>query len=324
MLSNLIFVLNGVVPIFILIALGYFLKRRSFVSDEFVKVADKLVFKLLLPAYLFNSVSGMNRDDFVTDDAKVVIFALLLVALVAFGSLFISGFFIKDKAKKGAFVQGIFRSNAAILGIPFAQNLFGDSGARIAALLLAFVVPLYNVLAVIIFCVCDPDISSSQPLGKKIKDVLLGIVKNPLIISIFLGLIVCFSGITLPTFLTNTVSYLSGASTPLALIAIGANFSFGDLKGRAALAFVSASIKTIFLPCAAIGLAMLMGFEGSYLGALFIAFGTPVAISSYIMAKNMNSDYRLASQIIIATTLLSAITIPLGSFILFSTGLVPR
>ncbi len=325
MLNDLIFVFNGVVPIFIVIIIGYLMKTRGFITEEFVKVADKLVFKLFLPVYLFVKVTDMNKDDFQKEDIKVVAYALIAVLAISFGLLFVSGFFIRDSAKMGAFVQGVYRSNTAILGIPFAENLFGVQGARVTAILIAFVVPLFNVIAVIILSMCDPDKNKSD---KKIKDKIIGvlkdIVKNPLIIAIVLGLIVCFAEIKLPQLADKTIGYLAGASTPLALIAIGANFSFSDIKGRAGLAITAAVMKTALVPLVVIGIGVLLGFKGEHLGALFVIFGTPSAVSSYIMAKNMNNDYRLASQIIIATTLLSAFTIALGSFIMFTSGLVIR
>ena len=325
MLSDLIFVLNGVVPIFIVVIIGFCLKKRNFLTDEFVRVADKLVFKLLLPCFLFVKVTNMNRDDFRSEDVKVVLFALAAVLVISFGTLAVSGFFIKDSAKKGAFVQGVYRSNTAILGVPFAENLFGASGARVTAILLAFVVPLYNVIAVIILSMCDPKVNGKgQSLGKKLGSVARDIAKNPLILSILLGLLVCFSGFTLPPVADKTVNYFAGASTPLALLAIGANFRFSDMKGRAGLAVTAAVLKNVFVPASVIVIAAMLGFEGPHLGALFVVFGTPAAVSSYIMAKNMNNDYQLAGQIIIVTTLMSAFTVALGSFLLFTGGFVAR
>ena len=325
MLSDFLFVLNGVTPIFIVIIIGYFLKSIKFVTDDFVKVADKLVFKLLLPVYLFNNVSSMKKDDFNFGDIKVAGYAMLAVLVISFGTLLVSGLFIKDSGAKGAFTQGVYRSNTAILGIPFASNLFGDEGARITAILIAFVVPLYNVVAVTILSMCDPlKNENGTKLSKKIGTVAKDVAKNPLIIAILLGLAVCFAEIDLPVIADKTVTYLANASTPLALIAIGANFSFGDMKGRALLAVIASVCKTVIVPFLVVGCGILLGFENAQLGALFVIFGTPAAVSSYIMAKNMNNDYKLASQILIFTTLMSAFTVALGSFLLFSSGLVAR
>ncbi len=325
MLSDFIFVLNGVVPIFAVIVIGYLLRRKNFVTDEFVKVADKLVFKLLLPVYLFSNVSGMKKDDFHLGDITVALYAVVAVLVISFGTLAFSGFFIKESGTKGAFVQGVYRSNTAILGIPFAQNLFGDEGARITAILIAFIVPVYNIVAVTILSMCDPDKNKNGVnFSKKLKGVLKDIISNPLIIAIVCGLVVCFADIDLPTIADKTVMYLANGSTPLALIAIGANFSFGDMKGRAGLAAICAVLKTAVVPLLVVGAGIIIGFTNEQLGALFVIFGTPAAVSSYIMAKSMNNDYKLASQIIIFTTLMSAFTIAVGSFLLFSTGLVGR
>lgn len=325
MLSDFIFVINGVVPIFAIIIIGYLMKKRNFITDEFVRTADKLVFKLLLPVYLFVEVSSMEKDDFKFGDVAVALYAMAAVLVISFGTLAISGLFIKNSGTKGAFVQGVYRSNTAILGIPFAQNLFGDDGARIAAVLIAFVVPLYNAAAVVILGICGSDKKEQKNnILHRTAKVLKDIAKNPLIIAILLGLAVCFAEINLPSAVNKTIAYLANASTPIALIAIGANFSFGDVKGRAGLAVTAAFLKTVAVPLLVVGVGMLMGFENAQLGALFVIFGTPAAVSSYIMAKNMNNDYKLASQIIISTTLMSVFTITLGSFILFSSGAVAR
>ncbi len=324
MLSDLVFVLNGVVPIFIVVSIGWFLKQKTFLTDDFVRVADKLVFKLLLPCFLFTKVADMDTDSFQSTDVAVVLFALAAVLIVSFGLLAVCTPLIKDSAKRGSFVQGVYRSNTAILGVPFAENLFGAEGARVAAILLAFVVPLYNVIAVIILSICDPKKSKDEGVSKKVKAVAKDIVKNPLIIAIALGLAVSFSGVTLPNIAAKTIGYFAGASTPLALLAIGANFDFSDLKGRAGLAAAASALKTVCVPVCVISAAYFAGFRGAHLGALFVVFGTPAAVSSYIMAKNMNNDAKLAGQIIVLSTLFSAFTVALGGFLLFSSGLVLR
>jgi predicted permease len=210
----------------------------------------------------------------------------------------------------------------AILGVPFAINLFGDEGGHIAAMVLAIVVPVYNILAVTVLSIFDPSSSRKSLLGKIFK-VLFGIIKNPLIISIALGGIVCAFDITLPAFADKTINYFANASTPLALIAIGASFRFSDLKGRAGLAVCGAILKTIAVPLVMLYIAnTFFGFTGARLGIVLEVFGTPTAVSSYIMAKNMNSDHKLANQIVLLTTLMSAFTIFAGSFILRRLGLI--
>lgn len=325
MLENLIFILNGTVPIFILIIIGNLMLRKGFITHEFVTIADKLVFKLFLPAYLFKSVYSMDRSEFKKEHVFLVLYAAIAIIVIAFGTLFLSRFFIKDRGQRGAFAQGVYRSNTAILGIPFAANLFGDEGAMITALLLAFMVPLFNVIAVIILSICGPsDTDTEHSFSKRIMSVVFGIVKNPLIISIVLAILMGVWGIKLPEIANKSIGYLSNALTPLSLIAIGANFSFSDIKGRAGLAIVASALKTVAVPLFGVGIGVLLGFNGMQLGALFITFGTPAAVSSYVMAKNMHNDYKLAGQILVFSTLMSAVTIAMGSFILFESGLIVR
>ena len=327
MLSDLLFVLNGVVPIFAVMAVGCLLRRKDFLTEGFTAVADKLVFRLLLPAFLYTKVAAIDRSQFGAGDVKLVGFALTAVLVITFGTFAVSSVFIKEKATRGAFVQAVYRSNTAILGVPFAENLFGTEGAKAAAVLLAFIVPLYNVLAVIILTLCDPTREKGQGKGalcKQITSVLKGIVTNPLIIAIALALCMTFADLTLPAILDKTVGCFAGASTPIALLALGAGFRFGDLRGRVVLTAVATALKLVVFPYAAVVFAALLGFSGPSLGALFIIFGTPCAVSSYIMAKNMHSDYVLAGQVAVMTMLFSAFTVTLGSFLLYTLGFVAR
>lgn len=322
MQADFLYALNAVLPVFVVAVLAYILRNAGLITDAFTQGADKLVFKLLLPSLLFTQIAGMDIGHIQQDDYRLVLFCLFAVLALFLTLCVFVPLFTRDNGKRGAFIQGVYRSNMAILGVPFAINLFGDEGGRIAAMVLAIVVPVYNILAVTVLSIFDPS-SSKKSLFGKIFKVLFGIIKNPLIISIALGGIVCAFDITLPAFADKTINYFANASTPLALIAIGASFRFSDLKGRAGFAVCGAFLKTIAIPFVMLYIAnTFFGFTGARLGIVLVVFGTPTAVSSYIMAKNMNSDHKLANQIVLLTTLMSAFTIFAGSFILRRLGLI--
>lgn len=323
MISDLIYSANAVLPIFITALVGYILKKIGFISDGFISCADKLIFKVMLPCMLFTKVAYTDKSMLVSEDFGLVVFCLAGVLAVTLILIITVPRFI-DSASSGAFIQGVFRSNMAILGVPFAQNLFGDQGARIAAIVLACIVPLYNVLAVIVLTVFSPsEAKKSKPLYTKIPGIILGIIKNPLIIGILLAVPFCLFDITLPTFAAKTIGYFADCATPLALLVIGASFKFSDLKGRVSLAVTASLCKTVVLPAIMLFIAYsAFSYTGTYLGLALIAFGTPTAVSSYIMARNMHSDYKLANQIVLLTTLLSSVTIFMWSFVLRQLNLI--
>ena len=326
MFSDFLYAFNGVMPIFAVALVGYILKQKNFLTDDFVKTADKLVFRVMLPCLLFTNVAYIDIDKVGANDFKLLLFCVVAAIVLTLALSLIVPVFVKDKAKVGAFVQGVFRSNVAFLGIPFAGNLFGDAGLRLASIVLAVIVPVYNVIAVIILCVFNPEKDSDNiTIGKRISEILKGIVKNPLIISIVIALPFAIFGIGdyIPKALASSVDYFAKASTTLAILTIGASFKARELRGRVGLAAVVTLLKTVVVPAVfMIFTYYALGFRDVYLGIILIVFGTPTAISSYIMAKNMNSDASLANQIVLMTTLASMFTIFVFSFILKTIGLV--
>ncbi len=326
MLNDFLYAFNGVMPIFAVALVGYILMQKNFLTDEFVKTSDKLVFRVMLPCLLFTKVAYTDMSTITKDDVALMLFCV--VAAIALTSImcFVVPLFIKDKAKTGAFIQGVFRSNVAFLGVPFAINLFGNEGGTLASMVLAVVVPVYNVLAVTILCIFNPEKDNeTMSAAKRVGNIILGIVKNPLIISIVLALPFGIFGVGsyLPDFVEVTVDYFAKASTTLALVTIGASFKIDELRGRIGLAAVATAIKTVILPASFMTLThFALGFSGVHLGIIMIVFGTPTAISSYIMAKNMHSDASLANQIVLLSTLFSMFTIFFFSFFLRRMGLV--
>ncbi len=316
MLDNLIYSINAILPIILLVVLGVFLKRFGKVTDAFCEVADWLVFKIALPVMLFlevasSTLAGNANGKLIAYIVASVTGAFILVSLL-------TTLFMKDKAKRGAFIQGSCRSNFAILGVPLANNMFGDIGGQTVALIMPFVILMFNAYSVVILSI----FSSKGDHKVNFKSVLKNIVTNPLIISVLLGLPFMIWKIPLPTAANKTLNYLSGLCTPLALISLGANFKPENLKGRIGYACAGSVIKTVLLPTAAVAIAALIGLRGPSLGAVLICFGAPSAVSSYIMAKKMDNDHELAAQLLLLSTLVCVLTIFVEIFILKTLSLI--
>lgn len=319
MINNLIYSFNAVFPIFILVILGYLLRRFGFITDGFCDVADWLVFKIALPVMLFLDVSGSSMD--VIGDVRLIWFCVATVTTSFLLVSLFARFCIRDKSKRGAVTQGVCRSNFAILGVPLAENMFGSVGAQTIAIVMPFVILMFNAYSVVILTLFSDD-ENTKLDKKRILGILKNIVTNPLIIGVVLGLPFLFIDWELPVVVNKSLHYLSNLCTPLALMSLGANFKPANLKGRVGYAIGASLGKTVLLPTIMVTIAALLGFRDVALGVVLILFGAPTAVSSYIMAKKMHNDGELAAQILLLTTLLCIFTIFIGIFILKTLQLI--
>ncbi len=309
MIESVLFSVNTVAPIFVIVILGAVLGKCKFFSEDFLTVCDKLVFDVCLPCLIFKNIVGADLSKSL--NFNLILFCCVTVIVSVVLLCLLVPIFIKDNRKRGAFIQGAYRSNSTILGITLAENMFPGEGAAAIATVLPLVVVLYNVFAVIelsIFAPSEIKLTKRQFLLKILKTV----VQNPLIISIILAFAWIFTVKTVPTVMERSIDYLSSMAAPLALISLGANFRLNSLRGRITPAISSSLIKTALLPLAAVFSAVVMGFRGVPLGIIFVIFGSPAAVSCYIMAKQMKSDHHLAGQIMLISTLVSVFTLFAG------------
>lgn len=327
---------NAVTPILILILVGYFLKRRGFLTDSFLKVANKLVFNLCLPCTLFLNVYNISGIAALRWD--VILYALAMVLLIFILGLGTAIVATKEPGRKGVILQCTFRSNLAIIGISLAGAIGGEEAQSVTAIITAFSVPFFNILAVIALSIFSGD-QKKPEIGK----ILMKIWKNPLIIGAALGLMVLglrevqsqlwgevvFSIKEDIPFVHSAVNQLKNIATPLALIVLGGQFEFSAVKGMAKEILVGTLWRLVVAPVLGIGLAILLTEYTSFLSfgpneypALIALFGSPVAVSSAIMAQQMGSDEQLATQYVMWTSLCSVVTIFVTVCIMMATGLL--
>lgn len=315
-MDSLIYSLNATVPVFVVIVVGYLLKKIGWINQGFIDAANKINFRITLPALLIQDMVNnnfMEKFDFiyVLFCAGVTTISILFMWLVA-------KIFVRDKTIVGEFVQASYRSSAAVLGAAFILNIYSDTG--MVPLMILGAVPIYNIFAVIILTVECPEKEAGQT--KTLKTTLKGIVTNPIILSIFMGVILSVLDVKFPKMLDNTITNFSKMATPLALLAIGASFEFGEAIKKIKPAIGAATMKllgwaAIFLP-----IAIWMGFRDAKLMAIVIMLASPTTPSCYIMAKSMHSEGTLTSSVIVLTTVCSAFTITAIIYVLRSLGLV--
>jgi len=311
--KNLILSFNVVAPLCLVMALGYFLKYIKILDKSSVKVMNNATFKVFLPTLLFYNIYTTDLGS--VFDPKLMIFAAMSI-VVLFGVLFLFIPIIeKDNSKRGVMIQGIFRSNFVLFGIPVATSLVGEGKVGTTALLIGVIVPLFNFLAV----VC---LETFRGGSINIKKIIRGIVTNPLIIGAFLGLLLLILNIKLPVFIVSTIKDISKMATPLSLTLLGASFSFSNIKKYLRETIIVVIGKLIITPLIFILISYYCGFRGVSLLSLMIMFASPTAISSFQMAIQMDGDSDLASQIVVFTSAFSIVTVFCWIFILKELALI--
>lgn len=313
-MSNLIYSINATLPIFLLIILGKVLKTTKIINDEFTKTADRYVFRIALPALLFSDLTENNVGS--AFDGKYVLFCFS-VTIFSIAVLWgLTEKFMKNEEQKGAFIQGSYRSSAAILGLAFINNMY-DS-VSMAPLMIIGCVPLYNIFAVIILTL-KGDNGGKKP---NMKETFINVMKNPILLSILIALPFALLNLHFPSFVNKAIGSVANTAPPLALISIGASFEGKKALKKMKPTLLASFIKLILLAGLFLPLAVFFGYRNQELMALLVMLGSPTTVSSYIMAKNTGNDGILTSSIIVLTTLLSSLTLTLWIFVLKSFGVL--
>ena len=314
-MNNLIFSLNATMPVFLMMVLGYILKKLNWIDEEFASKINSFVFHVPLPVLVFKDLATVDFME--VWDTKFVIFCFVATLLSILLAAVISKVW-KDKSIQGEFVQASYRSSAAILGIAFIQNIYGNAG--MGPLMVVASVPLYNVAAVIILTLLCKE-------KKKMDKVLLaktikGILKNPIIIGIVLGFLWSLLRIPMPYIMEKTVTNVANIATPLGLMAMGAAFDWKKAFAKMKPALTATVIKLVGFVIIFLPLAIQMGFREEKLVALLVMLGSATTISCYVMAKNMGHEGTLTSSVVMLTTLFCAFTLTGWLFVLRSAGLI--
>ena len=303
---------NSVLPMCLVMALGYGTRRLGWIRREEISAINKIAFRIFLPCLLYYNVYCSDLSGS---------FDPLLMAYAAGGVLLTFGLSLgytllteKLPERRGVMIQGMFRSNYVIMGIPVATALLGADQLGTVSILIAVVVPLFNMLSVVVLEVFR---------GQKPKPLhILGqIAKNPLVIGSVLGILTLAAGIRLPHILEQTIQTISAIASPLQLFLLGAFFQFSGLKTyRRELVTVSAA-KLIVSPGLFLGLGALLGFRGVAFVSLIGIFASPTAVNSFTMAQQMGGDAELAGDIVVVTSAVSMLTMFLWVFLFKSLGM---
>lgn len=329
---------NAILPIILLILLGYGLGRRGFLSEAFLKNGNKLTFRVLLPVTLF--VNVYNIESFDRINWPVVVYCVAMVC-----GIFLLGLCTLTRAtrvpqRKGVLLQCFFRSNFAIIGLPLAAALGSGEALAVTSVISAFTIPVFNILGVVALTVYTGDQGGKK---QSPRSVIRSICTNPMILGTLLGLLalglrwvqtarfgeVVFSLQRDLPFLYSALSQIKAATTPFALLVLGGQFTFSALRGMGKEIALGTLSRVVVAPLIGIGAAALLSrytdwirFGVDEYPALVALFGSPVAVSSAIMAGEMGNDEQLATQLVVWTSLVSVVTVFAAVCLLLAAGLL--
>ena len=325
-MEDLLFVINATLPIILMIVIGYFLKKIRLLEDEIAKKLNTLVFRIFLPVMLFLNVYKIQN--FSDIDFTFVLYAIGLTILLFLIGIPIMSILFKENRQRSVMLQGIFRANYALVGIPLAESLFGVEGSIMASILSAFIVPVFNILAVV--CLTIYSAGDKKP---SLSGVLKGVAKNPLIQGIFCGFIALgiraifvklgidfrLSDVT-PVY--KTLQNLANIATPLSLLVLGARFEISAIPHLKKHIIIGTVTRVGIVPFLGISIALLLNrFTGAQFASFVACFCTPVAVSSVPMSQEMGADADLMGQLVVWTTIFSAFSIFIASYILRVMGI---
>ncbi|MEL7622785.1 MAG: AEC family transporter [Clostridiales bacterium] len=306
-MANFYLAFEVIFPLLAYIMIGFAAARMNLWDEDTALTMNKMVFSIFMPALLFENVriidlaAGINYSLILYGTVSTLITFIVLCTLIPRLE--------KEDSRRGVMIQGIFRSNFILFGLAVARSLWGQEELGDTAILIAVMIPLFNVLAVLALEIFR---------GGKVywPRILRNLVTNPLIISSLLGLAVLYSGIRLPAFITTTTSNLGKVATPLALAALGGCFRFEAVKSCLRPLVITVAARLVIMPVIWLTIAVFLGFRGLALISLLPFYGAPTAVASYTMAQQMEGDCELAGQIVVYTSILSIFTI-FGFIVIF-------
>lgn len=299
-MEHLLISVNAVIPFVVYIGFGYFARRIGVVEEDFLKTLNRIVFRLFFPFLTFYSICQME-EGYKPDPLYVAVCTLGPVA-VALLMVLIVPLLVKDDPRRGVIIQAIYRSNTILFAMPMMESIYGKANISVTAVVVTFVVPVYNVLSVIVLGYYGEGRTDLRSMVK-------GILTNPLIDGAIAGGLLLLLHIRLPQAILTPVAAISDMTTPLALFILGGTLHFLEIGKNIKAIFGTLFVKLLLLPAAALLLGMLLHFAPFERFLFFALFATPVATATFPMSASMGGDAELAGQLVMISTVVSVFTL---------------
>ena len=312
-MNSFLIAVDAVLPFLIYISFGYGVRRAGVADEAFMYRLNSLIFRAFFPVMMFYNLYSVEHG--LSLDLKMVGLSAASILLLELLLVLIVPRLVAENPKRGVIIQAMYRSNFVLFGIPLATSIFGSGGTTLATMMIAIVIPIYNVTAVIIL---------EMYRGGKISPGVLAknVIHNPMIRGAVVGFVFFILNIKLPASVEEPIAQLAALSTPMALFVLGGTLHFSAIRHNLRYLVPAISIKLLVLPAIALAAATALGLGSVERFVYFEMFATPVATASYSMAQNMGGDGELAGQLVVISTAVSVFTIFLWVFFLSGTGLI--
>ena len=313
-MESLLVALNAVIPFLCYISFGYIVRMKKIVSESFLQQLNQMVFRLFYPCMTFYNIYKADAESLPRPVLLIFVGASILILEASL--ILVVPRFVLENPKRGVVIQGIFRSNFVLFGLPLTISVFGDSAASVAAMVVTVVVTIYNTTSVVILEMFNTN-------GKiNVKNIAFNVIKNPLLQGAVIGLVFFLLGIHVPESIVTPIAAFSDATSPLALFVLGGTLHFNEISHNLKYLVPTLSFKLLILPAVMMAIGYAFGLRELELFLLVAVYGTPVAAASYPMAQNMGGDGELAGQLVVISTVVSVVTLFFWIFFLRSIGII--
>ena len=299
-MGSFVVAFNAVMPVVLLVAFGYFLKQQRYFNKTTIAQLNKLCFDLLLPIVTFDNIRRTNLNE--VFDLRFVLYAAGSIFIAIFLLVILVPLFETDRKKQGVIIQGTFRSNFVMLGIPLSSYIAGENSVVLASMLIMVIIPIFNAAAVILL-----SIYGGCTVNK--KRLITDVLKNHMIIASALGIIVSLLHPPIPHFLDKSLTDIGKVGSVFPIIVLGAMLDFSKLSANFKNLLITVMGKLIGMPLIFITSAVYLGFSSNEIVALVALYGSPTAVISAVMAEQLGCDHELAAQVVVFSTVISCITI---------------
>ncbi len=303
-MDMLVLTINAVIPLLLLIFFGYFLTRIGFFTQDFLRIANALCFKFLVPVSVF--LSMYNSGGIATEEVSAMVFCMVLTLVTLPVAFFLVPKLVRDDRERGVMIQSTFRGNFVIYGTAVCLRVFGDESAALVALLTGFMIPVYNFSAALVLSYFADRVKQGRSSPLK---ALVTALTNPLFVAPILGMVLGLLAVPIPTPLMNGLSDIAQTANPMAQIFMGGCFTFAFIRKYRWKLIAISFVKLLLVPGIAAALAILLGFTGYQLGVIVCLFGAPAAVTTFNMTCQIGGDADLAVSNIVVTTCLSCVSL---------------
>ncbi len=302
-MNSFVIAANAVVPFICYMLYGYIARVVGLGDEKFYKKLNTIVFKAFFPLLMFNNLYTADID-FGANVSMIGVFSGVMMVIILICVLLVP-LIVKENPKRGVVIQSIYRSNTLMFAYPLCVSMYGDEAGAVASLVIATIVPIYNICSVVIFSIFDRQSGSKTD----VKKILKNIATNPLIVGAVVGAVFKLAGWQIPSSVMNPISGFANMTTPLSIFILGATLDIPDIGKNMKYIVSVISLKLVIVPAVVTVIMYMAGYRGAELFIAFILYATPIAGASFPMAQSMGGDAALQGQLLAISTVMSLFTI---------------